>query len=211
MDVKNNANSKDVEVFSKVDSLALYTPNNNTLSEICFVKILNPKLAGSAYYFHTGFNVGAETLLGFTTGDYVYIEDETGVNSEKYIEVELTLPAKLIKLYNHPISSLNAKLVNHIKYWFKEHKRLAGCSLLFTVPARCYIKEKDLRFVQSDGALYNELAESLTDTTATVTDTENSEYNDGTGSDGANSNNNEDSNNSTLLIAAAAAVLAFLK
>ena len=205
MEVKNNVSSKDIEVFSKVDSLALYTPNNNTLSEICFVKILNPKLAGSAYYFHTEFNVGIESELGFTTGDYVYIDNV------KYVEVELTLPAELIKLYNHPISSLNAKLVNHIKYWFKERKRLDGCSLLFTVPARCYIREKDLKFVQSDGALYNNLAESLTDTTATVTDTENSEYNDGTGSDGANNNNSEDSNNSTLLIAAAAAILAFLK
>lgn len=202
MQVKYNSTNKDIEVFSKVEDIELYTPNNDTLSKICFVKILNPKLSGSAYYFHTAFNVEEDVALGFTTGDYVYIDNT------KYFEIELTLPANLIKLYNHPISSLNAKLVKYIKYWFKKRKKLAGCSLLFEVPTKCYIKEKDVIFVKEDGIIYAQLNESTTDQTAEVTNTNNSLYNDGSGS-GSDSDTSGLSNN-TLLIAAAAAALALL-
>ena len=201
MQVKYNSTNKDIEVFSKVEDIALYTPNNDTLSEICFVKISNPRLSGSAYYFHTAFNVGEDAALGFTTGDYVYIDNT------KYLEIELTLPADLIKLYNHPISSLNATLVKYIKNWFKKRDRLAGCSLLFEVPTKCYIKEKDVTFVKEDGIIYDQLNESPADQTAEVTNTNNSLYNDGLG---PGSDNSELSNNTTLLVAAAAVALALL-
>lgn len=217
MEIKNNISSRNLEVFSKKEEISLYTPQNGTLSEICFVKILNPRLEGSAYYFHTIFNVGEDTELGFTTGDYTYINDE------KYIEVELLLPADLVKLYNHPTATMHGRLPKHIEYYFKQKKRLKGCTLLFQIPVKCYIKEKDLSFVGDLGEVYNYTPEDTSDESATITDTDNSTYNDGSGSDdsddysgggtdnsgGDNSNSNSD--NKTLLLAAALVILKFLK
>lgn len=213
MEIKNNISSRNLEVFSKKEEISLYTPQNGTLSEICFVKILNPRLEGSAYYFHTIFNVGEDSELGFTTGDYTYINDE------KYIEVELLLPADLIKLYNHPTETMHRRLPKHIEYYFKQKKRLKGCTLLFQIPVKCYIKEKDLLFVGDLDEVYYYTPEDTSDESATITDTENSTYNDGSGTDdsydysggGDSSDNSGNSDNKTLLLAAAVVLLKFLK
>ena len=194
MEAKNNYNLSDLEVKSDKNSINFYTPNNDTLSKICFVDIKNPKLEGSAFEFITGVNVGVNTKLGFTTGTYAYVDNE------KYVEIEV-LPNLLAKL-NHPEATMHKRLPGHIKYWFKQKKSRKGQTLLFQTPQTCFVRESDVSFITSTGIVYEYIDDTPIDETIQLSNTSNSTYNNGEG----NSQNNK-----TLLLTAALVILKFLK
>lgn len=139
MEIKESAN-KDYEVLSKVEDIALYYDIFNKPEQICLVDILNPRLEGSAYYFDREINVGINQPIGFNTGRYFWYDNE------KYVEINLLLSGELISKYNHPKASMHKKLPKHIKYWF-ENKDWANTYLSFLSPTICYVKEKDIMFV----------------------------------------------------------------
>lgn len=194
MEAKNNYNLSDLEVKSDKNSINFYTPNNDTLSKICFVDIKNPKLEGSAFEFVTGIDVGVNTKLGFTTGTYAYVDNE------KYVEIEV-LPNLLTKL-NHPEATMHKKLPGHIKYWFKQKKSRKGQTLLLQTPQTCFVRESDVSFITSTGIVYDYIDDTPIDETIQLSNTSNSTYNN---SDG------DSHNNKSLLLAAALVILKFLK
>lgn len=194
MEAKNNYNLSDLEVKSKKEYINFYTPNNNTLSKICFVDIKNPKLEGSAFEFVTGIDVGVNTKLGFTTGTYAYVDNE------KYIEIEL-LPNVLVK-WNHPESTMHKKLPGHIKYWFRQKKSRKGQTLLLQAPQTCFVRESDVAFITSTGIVYDYIDDTPIDETIQLSNTSNSTYNNGEG--------NTQDNNKKLLLTAILIILKFL-
>ncbi len=194
MEAKNNYNLSDLEVKSKKNSINFYTPNNDTLSKICFVDIYNPKLEGSAFDFVTGVVVGVNTKLGFTTGTYAYIDNE------KFIEIEV-LPNLLVK-WNHPDATMHKRLPGHIKYWFKQKKSRKGQTLLFQTPQRCFVREADVAFITSTGIVYDYIDDTPIDETIQLSNTSNSTYNNG---------EENSQNNKTLLLTAALVIFKFLK
>lgn len=191
MEAKNNYNLADLEVKSQRESINFFTPNNNKLSKICFVDIKHPKLEGSAFTFATGIDVGYNTKLGFTTGVYIYVDDE------KYVEIEL-LPNLLVK-WNHPEATMHKRLPAHIRYWFRQKKSRIGQTLLFQTPQTCFVRESDVSFITSTGLVYDYIDDTPIDETIQLTNTSNSTYNNGEGT------------NKTLLLTAALIILKFLK
>lgn len=166
LEAKFNENLQELEIKSNKQTLNFYTPNKGTLSKICFVDIKNPRLEGSAFYFKTGIEVGVNTILGFATGLYTYIDNE------KYIEIEV-LPNLLIK-YNYPTAILHKRLPEHIEYWFKQKKSRKGQTLLLQTPQICFVKETDISYITSTGLVYN----YIDDEPIELNDTPNSVYND---------------------------------
>lgn len=166
LEAKFNENLQELEIKSNKQTLNFYTPNKGTLSKICFVDIKNPRLEGSAFYFKTGIEVGVNTILGFATGLYTYIDNE------KYIEIEV-LPNLLIK-YNYPDAILNKRLPGHIEYWFKQKKSRKGQTLLLQTPQICFVKETDISYITSTGLVYD----YIDDEPIELNDTPNSVYND---------------------------------
>lgn len=166
LEAKFNENLQELEIKSNKQTLNFFTPNKGTLSKICFVDIKNPRLEGSAFYFKTGIEVGVNTILGFATGLYTYIDNE------KYIEIEV-LPNLLIK-YNYPESILNKRLPGHIEYFFKQKKSRKGQTLLLQTPRICFVKETDISYITSTGLVYD----YIDDAPIELNDTPNSVYND---------------------------------
>lgn len=166
LEAKFNENLQELEIKSNKQTLNFYTPNKGTLSKICFVDIKNPRLEGSAFYFKTGIEVGVNTILGFATGLYTYIDNE------KYIEIEV-LPNLLIK-YNYPDAILNKRLPGHIEYFFKQKKSRKGQTLLLQTPQICFVKETDISYITSTGLVYD----YIDDAPIELNDTPNSVYND---------------------------------
>lgn len=169
LEAKFNENLQELEIKSNKQTLNFYTPNKGTLSKICFVDIKNPRLEGSAFYFKTGIEVGVNTILGFATGLYTYIDNE------KYIEIEV-LPNLLIK-YNYPDAILNKRLPGHIEYWFKQKKSRKGQTLLLQTPQICFVKETDISYITSTGLVYDYI-DDIDDEPIELNDTPNSVYND---------------------------------
>lgn len=166
LEAKFNENLQELEIKSNKQTLNFYTPNKGTLSKICFVDIKNPRLEGSAFYFKTGIEVGVNTILGFATGLYTYIDNE------KYIEIEV-LPNLLIK-YNYPDAILNKRLPGHIEYFFKQKKSRKEQTLLLQTPQICFVKETDISYITSTGLVYD----YIDDAPIELNDTPNSVYND---------------------------------
>lgn len=139
MEIKESAN-RDYEVLSKVEDIAFYYDIFDKPENICFVHILNPRLEGSAYYFDKKINVGINQPIGFNTGRYFWYDNE------KYVEILLLLSGELRDKYNHPTDTMHKRLPKHIKYWF-ENKNWENTYLSFSVPTTCYVKEKDIAFI----------------------------------------------------------------
>lgn len=169
LEAKFNENLQELEIKSNKQTLNFFTPNKGTLSKICFVDIKNPRLEGSAFYFKTGIEVGVNTILGFATGLYTYIDNE------KYIEIEV-LPNLLIK-YNYPDTILNKRLPGHIEYFFKQKKSRKGQTLLLQTPQICFVKETDISYITSTGLVYDYI-DDIDDEPIELNDTPNSVYND---------------------------------
>lgn len=144
---KKNYQLENTEVLARKESVQLFTVYPHMMSNIVMVDIFNPKLSGSAYKFYKDIPVGITSELGFCTGVYLYYDNE------KYVQVELLLPGDVFSMFNHPDSAIDKQLKRYIMSNFLKKKRFANCSLLYTVPTTCYIKESDLMFVQSDGTV----------------------------------------------------------
>lgn len=191
----------DLEVESNKNSINFYTPNNNTLSKICFVYIQQIGLTTVSweYEFATGIEVKTDTKLGFTTGTYCYIDNE------KYVEIEL-LPGIIPKYYNN--SAIGEKGRKRGINKFNNKKSRKGQTLLFDLPTTVFVREQDVDFITGSGIKYDRIDTTPIDKKVDliITDTDNGYYNDGLGSE----IKEEEENNKTLLLAAAVVLLKYL-
>lgn len=94
---------------------------------------------------------------------------------------------------------MHKRLPAHIRYWFRQKKSRIGQTLLFQTPQTCFVRESDVSFITSTGLVYDYIDDTPIDETIQLTNTSNSTYNNGEGT------------NKTLLLTAALIILKFLK
>lgn len=196
--IKENIYNADKDVLARANSVNFYTLNEDSteLKKAVFVRIKNPRIAGSAYWFDSGIEVGVGTSVGYTTGAYVY------QGGTKYIEIELLLPAVLSAKYNKGAGAINS-LLTLIKRDFKYTKKYKGCTLLTTVPTRIWVQEDKFTYADKDGTVKSYIDENETDPDAEIISTDPTTDN----NDDSDSESNSMSNNTTMLLVAVALFL----
>ena len=197
MTIKENIYTADKEVIARANSVNFYalSEDSSELKKAVFVRIKNPRITGSAYWFDSGIEVGIGTMVGYTTGGYTY------QGSEKYVEIELLLPGVLQEKYNKGAGAKNS-LLTLIKRDFKYTKKYKGCTLLTTVPTQIWVQEDKFTYADKDGTVKSYIDENATDPESKIVSTGTSTDND--------SENSGLSNNTTLLAAAALVLLKLL-
>lgn len=198
MTIKENIYTADKEVIARANSVNFYalSEDSSELKKAVFVRIKNPRITGSAYWFDSGIEVGIGTMVGYTTGAYTF------QNNTKYVEIELLLPSLLQDKYNKGAGAKNS-LLTLIKRDFKYTKKYKGCTLLTTVPTQIWVQEDKFTYADEDGTVKSYIDENATDPESEIVSTGTSTDND--------SENSGLSNNTTLLAAAALLILKFLK
>ncbi len=171
---KFNKSLQNLEVSSEVNSINFYTPNNETLSKICFSFFVKTGLTVLEWMFDfvTGIEVGVNKKIGFATGTHCYVDNV------KYIEIELLpgiIPSKYnfdAQIYKNEKQKNNA--IERATKLFKKKKNRIGQTLVFNIPTKCFVREEDVEFISAQGVKYDRV-----DAEVGISDTSNSSFNDG--------------------------------